>query len=79
MACSLPLATRAVRCPSASHPTLPATSGFTLHYVGDLPMSTRSVTDLANGRIYLPVTEAAGADQRSTLLQALATQVLEDL
>ncbi|HWG61524.1 MAG TPA: helix-turn-helix transcriptional regulator, partial [Streptosporangiaceae bacterium] len=51
--------------------------GFTLHYVSDLPMSTRSVTDLANGRIYLPVTEAAGADQRSTLLQALATQVLE--
>ena len=50
--------------------------GFTLHYVGDLPSSTRSVTDLENGRIYLPVTEAGGADQRSTLLQALASQVL---
>ena len=50
--------------------------GFTLHYVSDLPASTRSVTDLENGRIYLPVTEAGGADQRSTLLQALASQVL---
>jgi predicted transcriptional regulator/DNA-binding Xre family transcriptional regulator len=50
--------------------------GFTLHYVPDLPMSTRSVTDLQNGRIYLPVAEPGGADQRSTLLQALASQVL---
>jgi predicted transcriptional regulator/DNA-binding Xre family transcriptional regulator len=50
--------------------------GFTLHYVSDLPMSTRSVTDLEHGRIYLPVTEVGGTDQRSTLLQALATQVL---
>jgi predicted transcriptional regulator/DNA-binding Xre family transcriptional regulator len=50
--------------------------GFSLHYVHDLPTSTRSVTDLQNGRIYLPVTEAAGADQRSTLLQALAGHVL---
>ena len=50
--------------------------GFTLHYVADLPSSTRSVTDLENGRIYLPVSEVGGTDQRSTLLQALATQVL---
>src|SRR3982750_2756160 len=28
--------------------------GFTLHYVPDLPGSTRSVTDLRNRRIYLP-------------------------
>ena len=28
--------------------------GFSLHYVPDLPHSTRTVTDLANGRIYLP-------------------------
>jgi predicted transcriptional regulator/DNA-binding Xre family transcriptional regulator len=50
--------------------------GFALHYVHDLPTSTRSVTDLQNGRIYLPVTDAAGTDQRSTLLQALAGHVL---
>jgi predicted transcriptional regulator/DNA-binding Xre family transcriptional regulator len=50
--------------------------GFTLHYVPDLPNSTRSITDLENGRIYLPVSESAGADQRSTLLQALAGHVL---
>ncbi|MCU1469314.1 MAG: family transcriptional regulator [Glaciihabitans sp.] len=51
--------------------------GFSLHYVNDLPASTRSVTDLENGRIYLPVVEAGGTDQRSTLLQALAAQVLQ--
>lgn len=50
--------------------------GFTLHYVPDLPGSTRSVTDLRNGRIYLPLGQAAGSDPRSTLLQALASHVL---
>ncbi|CAN5372011.1 hypothetical protein BH11ACT4_BH11ACT4_05010 [soil metagenome] len=50
--------------------------GFTLHYVPDLPGSTRSVTDLRNGRIYLPVGQAEGTDPRSTLLQALASHVL---
>jgi predicted transcriptional regulator len=51
--------------------------GFSLHYVHDLPASTRSVTDLPNGRIYLPATEAGGTDQRSALLQALAGHVLQ--
>ena len=55
---------------------LAAHLGFTLHYVGDLPASTRSVTDLANGRIYLPVQHAPGRDARTTLLQALAGHVL---
>lgn len=50
--------------------------GFSLHYVGDLPESTRSVTDHANGRIYLPVRQSAGGDPRSALLQALAAHVL---
>jgi predicted transcriptional regulator/DNA-binding Xre family transcriptional regulator len=50
--------------------------GFTLHYVADLPETTRSVTDHANGRIYLPVRHAAGGDPRSALLQALAAHVL---
>ncbi|RQP12954.1 MAG: XRE family transcriptional regulator [Microbacteriaceae bacterium] len=48
--------------------------GFTLHYVRDLPSSTRSVTDHANGRIYLPVRQTS--DPRSALLQALAAHVL---
>jgi predicted transcriptional regulator/DNA-binding Xre family transcriptional regulator len=50
--------------------------GFSLHYVGDLPTSTRSVTDLKNGRIYLPLGQATGSDPRSTLLQALAGHAL---
>ena len=50
--------------------------GFALHYVPDLPASTRSVTDTKNGRIYLPIDQGAGADPRSTLLQALASHVL---
>ena len=50
--------------------------GFTLHYVGDLPDSTRSVTDHENGRIYLPVRPSSGGDPRSALLQALAAHVL---
>lgn len=50
--------------------------GFTLHYVADLPETTRSVTDHANGRIYLPVRQPTGGDPRSALLQALAAHVL---
>ena len=50
--------------------------GFSLHYVHDLPKSTRSITDLKNGRIYLPVGQTAESDPRSTLLQALASHVL---
>lgn len=48
--------------------------GFTLHYVNDLPSTTRSVSDLKNGRIYLRM-NAAG-DPRTSLLQALAGHVL---
>jgi predicted transcriptional regulator/ribosome-binding protein aMBF1 (putative translation factor) len=51
--------------------------GFTLHYVADLPASTRSVTDHENGRIYLPVRGSMGGDPRSVLLQALAAHVLD--
>jgi len=50
--------------------------GFSLHYVSDLPESTRSVTDHANGRIYLPVRQPTGGDPRSALLQAIAAHVL---
>ena len=49
--------------------------GFALHYVNDLPSSTRSVTDLKSGRVYLPV-HSTGNDPRSALLQALASFVL---
>ncbi|WP_022881217.1 helix-turn-helix transcriptional regulator [Gryllotalpicola ginsengisoli] len=54
---------------------LAAHLGFTLHYVHDLPASTRSVTDRRNGRIYLPIRQP-GTDPRSALLQALAAHVL---
>ncbi len=48
--------------------------GFSLHYVGDLPPSTRSVTDAQNMRIYLPRTQQG--DPRIVLLQALAAHAL---
>ena len=44
--------------------------GFTLHYVGDLPHSTRSVTDLEHGRIYLHASASASRDARSLVLQS---------
>ncbi|WP_100421505.1 XRE family transcriptional regulator [Sediminihabitans luteus] len=56
---------------------LAAHLGFTLHYVGDLPHSTRSVIDHRNHRVYLPSSAArASSDPRSALLQALASHVL---
>ncbi len=54
---------------------LAAHLGFAIHYVGDLPMTTRSITDRRNGRIYLPIRQP-GTDPRSALLQALAAHVL---
>ncbi|GAB3697872.1 helix-turn-helix domain-containing protein [Mariniluteicoccus flavus] len=50
--------------------------GFTLHHVGDLPHSTRSVTDLKQMRIYLPRSSGGDHDPRSVLLQALGHHVL---
>ena len=51
--------------------------GFTLHYVTDLPGSTRSVTDLRNRRIYLPqVASGKGHDPRAVVLQTLGHFVL---
>ena len=50
--------------------------GFTLHHVGDLPHSTRSVTDLKNRRIYLTQSQRQDHDPRSVLLQALGHYVL---
>ncbi|GAA2174809.1 short-chain fatty acyl-CoA regulator family protein [Arthrobacter parietis] len=51
--------------------------GFTLHHVGDLPHSTRSVTDLKNRRIYLTQSQRTDHDPRSVLLQALGHYVLQ--
>lgn len=50
--------------------------GFTLHYVRDLPHSTRSVIDKKNGRIYLG---NVGSDRysRTPILRALASVVCE--
>lgn len=50
--------------------------GFTVHHVGDLPHSTRSVTDLKQGRIYLSRSSRIDHDPRSVLLQALGHHVL---
>lgn len=51
--------------------------GFDLIFADDLPHSTRSVTDLANGRIYLPPASIPGGHGlRSMALQALAHRLL---
>ncbi|HCX85320.1 MAG TPA: XRE family transcriptional regulator [Micrococcales bacterium] len=51
--------------------------GYSLHYVSDLPHSTRSVTDREHGRIYLPTENSPARDSRSPILQALASRILE--
>ncbi len=51
--------------------------GFTLHHVGDLPRSTRSVTDLRHRRIYLPRPNVVSShDPRAIVLQTLGHFVL---
>lgn len=51
--------------------------GFQLIYVGDLPDSTRSITDLEHGRIYLPPASIPGGHGlRAMALQAMAHRVL---
>ena len=51
--------------------------GYTIIHVDDLPHSTRSVTDLANRRIYLPPASIPGGHGlRSLALQAMAHRVL---
>lgn len=51
--------------------------GFTLHYVPDLPHSTRSLLDLRHRRVYLPSDGMRGrSNPTSALLQALAPHVL---
>ncbi|HEV7185137.1 MAG TPA: helix-turn-helix domain-containing protein [Leifsonia sp.] len=51
--------------------------GFDLIYVNDLPHSARSITDLANGRIYLPPASIPGGHGlRSMALQAMAHRLL---
>nr|WP_315268989.1 helix-turn-helix domain-containing protein [Microbacterium lemovicicum] len=50
--------------------------GFTLHYVPDLPHTTRSVADLKNGRLYLSSRLTAKGDPRTAVLQALSSRIL---
>ncbi|MBU4465483.1 MAG: helix-turn-helix domain-containing protein, partial [Actinobacteria bacterium] len=50
--------------------------GFTLHYVPDLPKTTRSVADIKNGRLYLSSTHTAKGDPRTAVLQALSSRIL---
>ncbi|SJN08399.1 Transcriptional regulator, XRE family [Leucobacter sp. 7(1)] len=48
--------------------------GFSLHYVSNMPHSTRSVIDRRNGRIYLG-TNLPSRDARAPILRALASLV----
>ncbi|WP_024355671.1 helix-turn-helix domain-containing protein [Leucobacter chironomi] len=48
--------------------------GFSLHYVSDMPHSTRSVIDRRNGRIYLS-SNLPSRDARAPILRALASLV----
>lgn len=48
--------------------------GFSLHYVGDMPHSTRSVIDRRNGRVYLSGA-VPSRDARAPILRALASVV----
>ncbi len=51
--------------------------GLEIRHVDDLPRSTRTVTDLENGRIYLPPASTPGGHGlRSLALQAMAHRVL---
>jgi transcriptional regulator with XRE-family HTH domain len=50
--------------------------GFTLHYVPDLPQTTRSVADIRNGRLYLSSRLTAKGDPRTAVLQALSSRIL---
>ena len=51
--------------------------GFAIIHVNDLPHSTRSVTDLENGRIYLPPASIPGGHGlRALALQAMGHRVL---
>ena len=50
--------------------------GFTLHYVPDLPQTTRSVADIKNGRLYLSSRLASKGDPRTAVLQALSSRML---
>lgn len=49
--------------------------GFSLHYVPDLPQTTRSIADVKNGRLYLS-TRVAKGDPRAAVLQALSSRML---
>ena len=66
----------AARSPGPASTGWPPTSASPCTTPRDLPSSTRSVTDLANRRIYLPQPEAGQHDSRSLALQALAHIVL---
>jgi len=50
--------------------------GYSLHYVGDLPQTTRSVIDQRHHRLYLPGGSRGGGFSRTAVLQALAAEVL---
>lgn len=50
--------------------------GFELVHTGDLPSSTRTVTDLAHRKVFLPTPQLGQHDSRTLALQALGHVVL---
>ncbi|MFT4228944.1 MAG: helix-turn-helix domain-containing protein, partial [Microbacterium sp.] len=56
---------------------LAAHLGFTIHYVHDLPQTTRSIADIRNGRLYLSSRLTAKGDPRTAVLQALSSRMLD--
>ncbi len=50
--------------------------GFTIHYVPDVPLTTRSVLDLKNGRLYLSSSVTSKGGSRTAVLQSLASRIL---
>lgn len=51
--------------------------GFELHRVPDLPTATRSITDLRNRRVYLPLSNRSSHDPRTIVLQTLGHFALD--
>src|SRR5690606_5391506 len=56
---------------------LAAHLGFTIHYVPDLPQTTRWVADIRHGRLYLSSALSAKGDPRTAVLQALSSRMLD--
>ncbi|WP_245601205.1 helix-turn-helix transcriptional regulator [Mycetocola saprophilus] len=50
--------------------------GFSLHTDAEIPAGALSITDLEDGRIFIPITRSSTTDPRTLILQALASRAL---